>query len=176
MVLFFLIINELSSNLANGVLTYNHETDYFGINYNGEWHDIVYAGLQTHYYFNNGQWMNTEETGTWSSHSNTSATLGIDNVTIIGSNSLWGYYASANQVSLSKFSKLVVECSVTGSDKAYFGCANSRGAANGTSIYSAFKQLTNGTNEINISSVTSGYLVFTLVNSINVRVTKIYAI
>lgn len=174
--------NQLTLNLqslitsitSKGILTYNSDTDYFGMEYDGKWNDIVYAGLQRHYYFNDGQWLNTSETGAWSNHSNTSASLGNDNVVITGSSSLWGYYATANQVSLSRFSKLVVECSVTGPDRAYFGCANSRGAANGTSIYSAFTQLSTGTNEINISSVTSGYLVFTCVSNTSVRVTKIY--
>lgn len=38
-------VSELNSNLTL-VLTYNEDTDYFGITYNGEWHDILLAGLK----------------------------------------------------------------------------------------------------------------------------------
>lgn len=40
-------VNELNTNLTNGVLTYKPETDYFGIEYNGEWKNVLFAGFQS---------------------------------------------------------------------------------------------------------------------------------
>lgn len=48
-------LNVLNSNLHLGdVLIYNPDTDYFGFTHDGIWKDILFAGLNTHYLYKDG--------------------------------------------------------------------------------------------------------------------------
>ena len=56
-------LQETNSNL-NLALTYNEQTDYFGMEYNGEWKNVVFAGFKSYYLYYNGNEM-SQRTGGW---------------------------------------------------------------------------------------------------------------
>lgn len=60
-------ISELNNALSGGVLSYNSDTDYFGMNYNGTWKDILFAGLKAHYLYHLGDEC-TVNTGGWDAY------------------------------------------------------------------------------------------------------------
>ena len=111
-------INYINSNLALSLI-YNEDTDYFGITYNGKWNNVLFAGLQLYYLYENGNEF-TEKTGGFSAdgysiHSaiptNGSVTKNDSNISLTVANiSLNGragiIIGTANMVNLSKYSKL----------------------------------------------------------------------
>ena len=57
-------LSTINYNLDSNALTYNPETDYFGVNINGEWHDVLKAGFERTYLYQLGNEY-TDVTGGW---------------------------------------------------------------------------------------------------------------
>lgn len=57
----------IETGKSGNTLTYNPDTDYFGITYNGEWKNVIFAGFQSHYLYANGNEF-TEITGGWTTN------------------------------------------------------------------------------------------------------------
>ena len=70
--------------LSGSVLSYNSDTDYFGINYNGTWKDILYAGLQSHYLYNKGDEIVEWSTTGYTTSTNATFVEGIENTGVTG--------------------------------------------------------------------------------------------
>lgn len=62
-------ITGLYSEIVDGVLTYNPNTGYFGMQYAGAWNDILFAGLEAYWLYNKGNEF-TARTGGWSDSKN----------------------------------------------------------------------------------------------------------
>ncbi len=62
-------ITGLYSEIQAGVLTYNPDTGYFGMQYAGAWNDILFAGLEAYWLYNKGNEF-TARTGGWSDSKN----------------------------------------------------------------------------------------------------------
>ena len=60
----FNTIKQELQDLSSKAVLYNSETDYFGIYINGEWKDVLFAGLNRHWLYNKGNEF-TALTGGW---------------------------------------------------------------------------------------------------------------
>ena len=159
-------IDELNSNFSNSSLIYNEETDYFGMTYNGEWKDVVFAGFKSVYLYMNGEEFTSRHGGTWTFNSNqstanyydfinlgasTSKTKNNDNInmkatipTTAASLALASCYLS-EAIDLTNYSKIVVRATRTGAKSAY------------VRVYSSIPENTkNGTNQVAYKSLGSG--------------------
>ena len=102
-----LIIN---GKLRNECLTYNKEFDYFGFIYNGEWKNILYAGLQRKFLYNKGDEC-AVLSGGWGTYTSGGTVTKNDNCMVIyvGNNS--SYRANAytnNYIDLTNYNKLII--------------------------------------------------------------------
>ena len=132
-------IDELNSNFSNSSLIYNEKTDYFGMTYNGEWKDVVFAGFKAVYLYMNGEEFTSRHGGTWTFNSNQSTanyydfnnkgasitkTKNADNIkmrssvpTTAGALACTSCYLSA-AIDLTNYTKLVVRATRTGTKNA----------------------------------------------------------
>ena len=143
-------IDTINSNL-HLALTYNEETDYFGINYDGVWKDVLFAGLQIPYLYMNGNEFNSLSGGWvtdgYSIHSaiptsgNISKLANSMKLTITPTGSRCGVILGTNNyVDITKYSKLTVVYEWHGIEYE---------------------------NEVDLTSVSSGYVSIELDNDIN---------
>lgn len=63
------MINEQNEKISGGALLYNTETDYFGMEYNGVWQNVFFAGFQIPYIYSKGN-LFTNRTGGWEGNVN----------------------------------------------------------------------------------------------------------
>ena len=103
-------ITELNGKLRNECLTYNKEFDYFGFIYNGEWKNILYAGLQRKFLYNKGDEC-AVLSGGWGTYTSGGTVTKNDNCMVIyvGNNS--SYRANAytnNYIDLTNYNKLII--------------------------------------------------------------------
>ena len=71
-------LNTSFNSFSNNSLKYNSETDYFGMEYNGVWKDIVFAGFKALYLYKDGDECTSIHGSTWMFNSNVSTVNTFD--------------------------------------------------------------------------------------------------
>lgn len=108
-----LAIEDVNANLKNGILSYNPDTDYFGMNFNGTWKDILFAGLQARYLYNQGNEIVSWVTSGYTLSSATTLVSGVKNSTNIVINvtsAAQASYVGTNElIDFTGYSELVIE-------------------------------------------------------------------
>lgn len=168
------IISQINSNIASGVLSYNPETDYFGvINPNtGQWKNLVFAGFNWDgHLFKNGDEY-TDITGGWSGNAYSYVTSEYTVKSgIISDNNLYLTNQGTSSITVMGTQNLI---NFEGKKTLHIAYTFNQGSSPAASVYvNASKTLdkagdklssvalSNGTNEaiLNTVGIESGYII-----------------